>query len=86
MRGRFILNATISVIPFAVVVVAVVSMVHGLLRFLRGDETRAAVVWAIVVPVLVVPAGLGVQMLLVKLAARIYGSAEYETEDESPFL
>ena len=80
------LNASIAIIPLAVVVVAVLCIVHGLVRFLRGDESMTAVVWAIVVPLLVVPVGLGLQMLLVKLATHIYGSAEDEPEDESSFL
>jgi hypothetical protein len=69
-----------------VAVLAVLSIVHGLVRFLRGDETLVPVAWAIVIPLLLVPAGLGLQMLLVKLATRVYGSVEYEPEDESSFL
>ena len=86
MRGRRVLNAIIALIPLVVVVIAVVCIVHGLVRFLRGDETLVAGVWAIVAPVLVVPAGLGVQVVLVRFATRHYGSAEYEAEDESSFL
>ncbi|MEO2003211.1 MAG: hypothetical protein ABGY41_03855 [Candidatus Poribacteria bacterium] len=86
MRGRAVLNAAISTIPVTVVVAAIFSIVHGLVRFLRGDETYVAVIWAIAIPVLVVPAGLGVQMALVRLASRLYGSVEYEAEDDSPFL
>ncbi len=86
MSGRRVLNATIAVIPFLVVALAVASIVYGLVRFLRGDETLVAVAWAIVAPLLLVPAGLGVQVLLVRLVTRHHGSAEYEAEDESSFL
>lgn len=86
MSGRRVLNATIAVIPFLVVALAVASIVYGLVRFLRGDETLVAVGWAIVAPLLLVPAGLGVQVLLVRLVTRHHGSAEYEPEDESSFL
>ncbi len=86
MAGRRLVHGAIAVIPFAVVVVALLCMVHGLVRFLRGDETLVPVVWAIVAPILLVPAGLVLQIGLVRLAARLYGSVDYEPEDESSFL
>ena len=83
---RRLLGGLIAVIPFAVVVVAVLCMVHGLLMLLGGDETTLPVVWAIGCPILVVLAGLAMQMLLVSLSTRLYGSVDYEPDDESPFL
>ena len=86
MRSPRWADAVIRAIPFAVVVVAIYGIVHGLLRFLRGDETLAPILWSVVLPVAVVPTGLLIQMLVVKLVARRYGTQEYEPTDESSFL
>ena len=80
------LNLIIAAIPFVVVGVGVYGIGYGLLRLLRGDESLVPILWAAVVPVLSVPVGLGLQMLLVNLVSRRYATTAYDASDESSFL
>ena len=85
-RGPRWIGFTIGVIPVLSAVVGVGGIVYGLLRFLRGDESLVPIFWTIVLPIGVVPAALGIQMLLVDLLRRRYETDEYDAPDESSFL
>ncbi len=77
---------TIGVIPVLSAVIGVAGIVYGLARFLRGDESLVPIFWTIVLPIGIVPAGLGLQVLLVNMLRKRYETDEYDAPDESSFL
>ena len=84
--GRTSIDLVISATPFVATAIGIAGIIYGLLSFLRGDESILPIVWAVVVPIGIVPAALGVQMLLVNALRRRYDTDEYDAKDESSFL
>jgi uncharacterized membrane protein YidH (DUF202 family) len=80
------MDVAIAAIPFVVVGVAICSMVVGILRFLRGDESLVPVLLTLAAPILIVLVGLLLQMLLVKAFRRRYPVEDNEAGDDSSFL
>lgn len=75
-------SVVVGMVPWGVVLFAVYAMIRGLVLLLRGDESWRPVLWAVVVPLLGVAVGMGIQTLLVKAL----GPDDETNNDSSSFL